>query len=49
MTTWVLFIWLTAGTPVASWTYADQAECLKDGQPYKRHVCVKVFVPTPKS
>lgn len=48
MKVWVLFIWLTSGAPVASWSYLDSAECQRDGTPYKRYVCVQVFVPVPQ-
>lgn len=48
MITWVLFIWMGGALPSASWNYASQAECERDGKTYKRHVCVKVFVPNPK-
>ncbi|MDP3937520.1 MAG: hypothetical protein Q8R92_05215 [Deltaproteobacteria bacterium] len=45
MKTWVLFIWLTSGNPMAAWNYADLAECQRDGQAYRRYACVEVFVP----
>lgn len=47
MNTWVLFIWLTSGVPIASMNYDTGDECSRAGQPYKKYICVKVFVPKP--
>lgn len=48
MTMWVLFVWLSSATPAASWAYLSHAECERERLPYKRSVCVQVFVPKEK-